>query len=77
MIDTKKIQSPCKECKTKRIPSCRESCGELAEFILYLDHANIISYGIADMSNDGYSVQRNHETDRAITIKKEIKRKEK
>ena len=55
-IDTKKLRSPCVECRTTKVPECRQKCKKLHEFVIYLDHSHIVSFGVADPTAEGYSL---------------------
>lgn len=53
------IQSPCKECEESIIPSCRMDCPKLNEFLLWLDHNSVLTFGVCDTTDgSGYGLFR-------------------
>jgi len=55
MINTKLLQSPCVPCKHINKVRCRAKCHRLNEFVIYMDHTDSITFGVAD-TTDSYKL---------------------
>ncbi len=58
-IKLTEIQSPCKVCEESDVPACRQDCYRLNEFLLWLDHNSVLTFGVCDPTDEsGYNVLR-------------------
>lgn len=58
-LQIKEIKSPCKGCEESDIPACRQDCYKLNEFLLWLDHNSVLTFGVCDTTDEsGYNLLR-------------------